>query len=51
MKNNKLKRVLISIALIVWIIMPDLIPGPIDDVIAFICLICENKNAISDGNS
>lgn len=39
MTSPKFKKILIAIIMIIWVIDPDLIPGPIDDCIAAVIAI------------
>lgn len=41
---ENLKKILIAVIFIIWVIMPDLIPGPIDDVIALVLAIQKVKS-------
>lgn len=44
MRTENFKRILIAAVMFVWIIAPDFIPGPIDDVIAFVYAVSNIKS-------
>lgn len=47
---NSNTRIVIAVLLIIWIIAPDIIPGPIDDVIALILTIMDIRGIAQAGN-
>ena len=47
---DNLKKILIAVILFIWVIMPDLIPGPIDDVIALVFAIRDVKSICPKSN-
>lgn len=45
-----LARIVLAVILVVWIIAPDLIPGPIDDVLALLWTISDVKSICPKSN-
>ena len=50
MKDNKLLKYLILAVLVIYVVSPvDLLPGPVDDVIAILLYLASNKNSLPIG--